>query len=202
MEERETVVVSLHLRVVPARRQVRPGQRREPDRLPGVRDLAREERADERLRRDVGRVVHDEPPGAEHRVEPGPNASAIPTPGRTRGGSESSRAGRNSVGGSRCASSSSATVMDSSSLTVATARARRRCGPQADERGASVSSTPCTTGLPPSRGPRRHPEDGDGGDVVVAPTHCSASLSASEPEEGEDGPRTGPPAVRGDGDVR
>jgi hypothetical protein len=70
VEEREAVVLGVNLRVIAACGEIRSGERREPDRLPRHRQLARKHLADERLRRRVGRVVHDQPARAQHFFEP------------------------------------------------------------------------------------------------------------------------------------
>ena len=75
MEQREAVVLRVHLRVVAARGQIGAGERRQLDRLARHRQLAREDLADERLRRRIGRVVDDQPAVAEH---------ALRSSGRTR----------------------------------------------------------------------------------------------------------------------
>ena len=70
VKQRDAVVVPVHLRVVAAGGEIRSGERRQFHRLPRHRELAREHLADQRLRRRVGGVVHDQPAVAEDLFQP------------------------------------------------------------------------------------------------------------------------------------
>ena len=86
VEQRDRVVGRLHLRVVAARRQLRPGRRRQPRRFAAQSQLAVEDRPGERLGRGIGRIEHDQAAVAEHAVEPPAERLDQPGPGCIRRG--------------------------------------------------------------------------------------------------------------------
>ena len=86
VEQRDRVGGRLHLRVVAARRQLRPGRRRQPRRLAAQSQLPVEHRPGERLGRGIGRIEHDQAALAEHAVEPPAERLDQPGPGRVRRG--------------------------------------------------------------------------------------------------------------------
>jgi hypothetical protein len=70
MEEREAVVLRVHLRVIAARCQIRSGERRELDGLARHRQFAGKDLADQRLGRGIGRVVDHQAAIAENVLDP------------------------------------------------------------------------------------------------------------------------------------
>ena len=84
MEQRQAVVRRLHLRVIPALRQVRAGRSRELHRLARHRQLAGKELGDERFRGRIRRVVDDKPAVSEHLLDPSAEGVGHSRAGRIR----------------------------------------------------------------------------------------------------------------------
>ena len=180
VEQREAVVLRVDLRVVAARRR---GRRRPAPAScavsPGVDSSRANTLADERLGRRVRRVVDDQAAVAEHRFDPAAervghaDARRVGAPqvghAATRGIRWGAAAVRARRGRRRC---------DRRARRWRPAPARRRAAPAATTvRGVERRRrTPYTTGLRPSRDPRRRSRRPRRPARCARATTCSASL--------------------------